>query len=99
LKIPIAHSDGNYFISEEGLKRLKDNNQIVFRYCDPSGKIDPRYNPNGALDDIAGICNAGRNILGMMPHPERASEGILGSQDGRYIFKSIVNFLKREKRI
>jgi phosphoribosylformylglycinamidine synthase I len=99
LKIPIAHSDGNYFISEEGLKRLKDNDQIVFRYCDPSGKIDPRYNPNGALDDIAGICNAGRNILGMMPHPERASEGILGSEDGRYIFKSIVNFLKKEKKI
>jgi phosphoribosylformylglycinamidine synthase I len=99
LKIPIAHSDGNYFISEQGLKRLKDSDQIVFRYCDPSGKIDPRYNPNGALDDIAGICNAGRNILGMMPHPERASEGILGSEDGRYIFKSIVNFLKKEKRI
>lgn len=99
LKIPVAHSDGNYFISEEGLRRLKNNNQIVFRYCDPSGEMDPEYNPNGAVDNIAGICNQQRNVLGMMPHPERASERILGSEDGKYLFKSIVNFTKKDKRI
>ncbi len=99
LKIPVAHSDGNYFVSEQGLRELKDNNQVVFRYCDPSGRMDPAYNPNGAVDNIAGICNKERNVLGMMPHPERASEQILGSGDGEYIFRSIVNFLKKEKGI
>ena len=99
LRIPVAHSDGNYFISETGLTRLKDNNQIVFRYCNASGGRQPGYNPNGAIDDIAGICNEQRNVLGMMPHPERASEGILGSQDGTYLFRSIVRFVKKEKRI
>jgi phosphoribosylformylglycinamidine synthase len=99
LKIPVAHSDGNYFIAEQGLKRLKDKSQIIFRYCHPSGNLDPIYNPNGALDYIAGICNEKRNVLGMMPHPERASEEILGSNDGEHIFRSIVNFLRREKRI
>jgi len=94
LKIPVAHTDGNYYISEEGLKELKDNNQIVFRYCNPQGEIDPNYNPNGALDNIAGICNLKRNVLGMMPHPERCGEKILGSEDGRYIFESIINFVK-----
>ena len=99
LRIPVAHSDGNYFISEEGLAGLKDNNQVVFRYCNASGELQPGYNPNGAIDDIAGICNEHRNVLGMMPHPERASEGILGSQDGRYLFRSIVRFVKKEKGI
>lgn len=94
LKIPVAHTDGNYFISEQGLKKLKENNQIVFHYSDPQGKVDPEHNPNGALENIAGICNLKRNILGMMPHPERAGESILGSEDGRYIFSSIVNFIK-----
>jgi phosphoribosylformylglycinamidine synthase I len=97
LKIPIAHTDGNYFISEEGLKRLKENGQIVFRYCDPYGKIIPEANPNGSLYDIAGICNEKRNVLGMMPHPERASEKILGSEDGKYIFQSIVDFFEKGK--
>lgn len=94
LKIPVAHTDGNYYISEQGLKELKDNNQIVFRYTSPQGNTDPTYNPNGALDDIAGICNPERTVLGMMPHPERCGEKILGSEDGRYIFESIVNFIK-----
>jgi phosphoribosylformylglycinamidine synthase I len=97
LKIPIAHTDGNYFISDENLKRLKENGQIVFRYCDPYGKITPEANPNGSLYDIAGICNERRNVLGMMPHPERASEKILGSEDGKYIFQSIVNFFEKGK--
>jgi len=94
LTIPVAHTDGNYYISEQRLKKLKDNNQIVFRYCDPQGKLDPAYNPNGALDNIAGICNLKRNVLGMMPHPERCGEKILGSENGRYIFESIVNHVK-----
>jgi phosphoribosylformylglycinamidine synthase len=99
LKIPVAHSDGNYFVQEPELKRLKEKNQIIFRYCHPSGNLDPVYNPNGALDYIAGICNEKRNVLGMMPHPERASEEVLGSKDGEFIFGSIVNFLRKEKRI
>lgn len=94
LKIPVAHTDGNYYISKKGLGELKDNGQIVFRYSDPEGNLNPDYNPNGALDNIAGICNLKRNVLGMMPHPERCGEKILGSEDGRYIFESIVNFIK-----
>jgi len=92
LKIPVAHSDGNYFILKEGLKKLKENDQIVFRYCDEVGNVTPGANPNGSLENIAGICNQTKNVLGMMPHPERASETILGSDDGKYIFQSIVNF-------
>jgi phosphoribosylformylglycinamidine synthase I len=99
LKIPIAHTDGNYFISEEGLARLKQNQQIVFRYCDQHGKLTPEANPNGSLYNVAGICNEKRNVLGMMPHPERASEEILGSEDGKYIFQSIVNFFEKGKPI
>jgi phosphoribosylformylglycinamidine synthase I len=95
LKIPIAHSDGNYFIPQDGLKRLKENGQIVFRYCDPEGNVTPEANPNGSLENIAGICNEAKNVLGMMPHPERASESILGSEDGKYVFGSIVNFFEK----
>jgi phosphoribosylformylglycinamidine synthase len=97
LKIPIAHTDGNYFIQEDGLRELKRNDQIVFRYCDPEGNVVPQANPNGSLENIAGICNRSKNVLGMMPHPERASEGILGSSDGKYIFDSIVNFFEKNK--
>lgn len=97
LKIPIAHSDGNYFIHEEGLKKLKRNGQIVFRYCDQTGNVTPEANPNGSLESIAGICNQTKNVLGMMPHPERASENILGSDDGKYIFQSIVNFFGKRR--
>jgi phosphoribosylformylglycinamidine synthase I len=97
LKIPIAHTDGNYFIPEEGLKRLVENEQIVFRYCNQNGNVTRESNPNGSLDNIAGICNQTKNILGMMPHPERASELVLGSEDGKYIFKSIVNFFNKGK--
>ena len=95
LKIPIAHTDGNYFISDEGLERLKQNQQIVFRYCDEQGKITKEANPNGSLYNIAGICNERRNVLGMMPHPERASERILGSEDGKYMFRSIADFFEK----
>lgn len=97
LKIPIAHSDGNYFIPPDGLNELRDNGQIVFRYCDPHGKVTPEANPNGSLENIAGICNRAQNVLGMMPHPERASESILGSDDGRLIFQSMVDFLEKKR--
>lgn len=97
LKIPIAHSDGNYFIPPDGLKELEKNNQIVFRYCDEKGNVTPQANPNGSLENIAGICNQGKNVLGMMPHPERASELILGSEDGKYIFQSIVDFFEKQR--
>jgi phosphoribosylformylglycinamidine synthase I len=97
LKIPIAHTDGNYFIQEEGLKQLEENDQIIFRYCDEKGNVTPEANPNGSLESIAGICNQTENVLGMMPHPERASEIILGSEDGKYIFQSIVNFFEKRE--
>lgn len=85
VRIPIAHNEGNYYIDDKGLAELKKNDQIVFRYTD---------NPNGAVDDIAGIVNKNRNVLGMMPHPERSSEIELGSEDGVYVFRSIVQWLE-----
>lgn len=90
LKIPIAHIEGNYYAGEETIRSLKENGQIVFRYCDEKGGLSPSSNPNGSKDAIAGICNREGNILGMMPHPERASESILGSEDGRLIFESVI---------
>ncbi len=97
LRIPIAHADGNYFASEEDLKNIGANNQIVFQYSDNNGKINDSVNPNGSLLNIAAIINENGNVLGMMPHPERASEKILGSTDGKYIFKSIINYLKNRR--
>jgi phosphoribosylformylglycinamidine synthase I len=94
LRIPIAHFDGNYFAEPETLHMLKQNRQIVFRYCEPDGRLTERANVNGSLDSIAGLMNAAGNVLGMMPHPERASEAILGSEDGRVIFESIIHSLK-----
>lgn len=91
LRIPIAHGDGNYFTDDETLKRLEDNRQIVFRYCDEQGAITSASNPNGSLKNIAGIVSERGNILGMMPHPERAVEKILGSTDGLKIFHSLVD--------
>ncbi len=90
LEMPIAHMDGNYFCDDETLDRLKRNQQIVFRYANRMGEITPDANPNGSLENIAGICNEGRNVLGMMPHPERASEAQLGSVDGIKMFNSLV---------
>ncbi len=89
LKIPVAHGDGNYFADEATLKTLTENNQIVFRYTSPDGKINDKYNPNGSVMNIAGIINKKGNILGMMPHPERASDPVLGKTDGGMIFNSI----------
>ena len=90
VRIPIAHHDGNYFCDEETLARLKANGQIVFRYADAAGEATVEANPNGSLENIAGICNEKRNVLGMMPHPERCAEKELGNSDGKAIFKSII---------
>jgi len=97
LKIPIAHNEGNYYIENSRLSELKSNKQVVFRYCDKEGKVSLDSNPNGALYNIAGISNREGNILGMMPHPERCSESILGSQDGLLIFKSVVKWIQNNK--
>jgi phosphoribosylformylglycinamidine synthase subunit PurQ / glutaminase len=90
LKIPIGHMEGNYFCDAQTLAALQREKQIVFRYSTPQGEITALANPNGSLDNIAGICNPGRNVLGMMPHPDRSAEGLLGSADGLKIFKSMV---------
>lgn len=94
LKIPIAHGEGNYFASADTLKELNDNGQILFRYCDEYGNITDEANPNGSLDNIAGVCNKERNVFGMMPHPERAADNILANQDGLAIFESILSMVK-----
>jgi phosphoribosylformylglycinamidine synthase len=91
LRIPVAHGEGNYFADDATLRRLEANDQVVFRYCDAHGRTPADANPNGSARHIAGICNEGRNVLGMMPHPERAAEAALGSTDGLGIFQSIVS--------
>ncbi len=89
LSVPIAHGDGNYFCDAATLEELKRENRIVFRYSYAGGKLTDQANPNGSLENIAGIINRERNVIGMMPHPERASEELLGSNDGRIIFNSL----------
>jgi phosphoribosylformylglycinamidine synthase len=91
LKIPIAHGEGNYFADSNTLMRIQDNDQILFNYCDEIGNITETSNPNGSLNNIAGVCNINRNVFGLMPHPERAADQILGNQDGLGIFESILN--------
>ncbi len=91
LKVPIAHGDGNYFADSATLAELNKNNQVLVRYSDIHGNISKETNPNGSLENIAGICNKSRNVFGLMPHPERASEKELGSTDGIKIFKSILD--------
>jgi len=93
LRMPIAHNEGRYYIDPEGLRELKEHNQIVFRYVEPDGRESERSNPNGSLEAIAGICNRKGNVLGLMPHPERASEAVLsptGAVDGLEIFRSML---------
>ncbi len=90
LTIPIGHMEGNYFCDPETLDELRRANQIVFRYCTPGGEITALANPNGSLENIAGICSAGGNVVGMMPHPERSAEPELGGTDGMKIFQSMV---------
>jgi phosphoribosylformylglycinamidine synthase len=92
-QIPIAHGEGNYFCDEKTLKEISDNGQILFRYCDAEGNVTPESNPNGSLQNIAGVCNARKNVFGMMPHPERAADQNLSNTDGRAIFESILSLV------
>ncbi len=89
-RLPIAHGEGRYFASPETLASLEANGQIVLRYCGPDGTLDPSHNPNGSSNGIAGICNAAGNVLGLMPHPERAAETILGGDDGRLFLQAVI---------
>ncbi len=93
LKIPIAHGEGNYFTDADTLKQLQDKDQILFHYCDEHGQISPESNPNGSMQNIAGVCNAGRNVFGMMPHPERAADLELSNTDGLQLFESILSLM------
>ncbi len=90
LNIPISHGEGNYFADKNTIEELENTNRILFRYSSENGEISNKYNPNGSVNNIAGIINKNKNVLGMMPHPERSCEPILGSADGNYIFKSIM---------
>ena len=90
-KMPIAHNEGNFFVNSEQLKKIQDNDQIAFQYCDENGNVSEHSNPNGSLENIAGILNENKNVLGMMPHPERAAELAHGCEDGKTIFESILN--------
>jgi phosphoribosylformylglycinamidine synthase len=89
-KIPIAHAEGRFFADDATLKQLEANEQILFKYCDRTGGVSNTNNPNGTCENIAGICNAKRNVFGMMPHPERAAEFALGNSDGRLMFESLI---------
>ncbi|MCC6570060.1 MAG: phosphoribosylformylglycinamidine synthase subunit PurQ [Chitinophagales bacterium] len=93
LNVPIAHGEGRYYASEEVLNELKQNDQILFKYCDADGNITAAANPNGSIENIAGICNKGRNVFGMMPHPERSAEEVLGNTDGRRLFESLLQLV------
>jgi phosphoribosylformylglycinamidine synthase len=96
LRIPIAHGEGCYFADEETLAKLKTNNQILWQYCDATGNLTDTANPNGSLLNIAGVCNERRNVAGLMPHPERACEPLLASDDGKLIFESIFAALEKK---
>ena len=94
LRVPIAHGEGCYFANDEALAKLRADDQILFQYATETGDLTDEANPNGSLLNIAGICNEGRNVCGMMPHPERASENILGAEDGRWVFESMLRHLE-----
>ncbi len=98
LKIPIAHGEGRYFAPDEVIKDLVENDQIIWRYCEEDGRLSENSNPNGSVMSIAGICNKNRNVYGMMPHPERASDQELKNTDGMQIFESIIKFLNIKKQ-
>jgi phosphoribosylformylglycinamidine synthase I len=93
LKIPIAHGEGRFYTDEKTLREMNANGQILFRYCNENGEITPESNPNGALENIAGITNAGKNVFGMMPHPERASDPELSNTDGKVLFQSLMSMV------
>jgi len=94
LKIPIAHGEGNYFLQETELAELESNDQVIFRYCDENGKVSNSSNPNGSANNIAGVCNEGKNVFGMMPHPERACSEDLGNTDGLAILRGLETLVK-----
>ena len=94
ITIPIAHGEGNYFIDDDGLKQLQDQDQILFRYCDENGKVNPWSNPNGSIDSIAGVANKQMNVFGMMPHPERAASSDLGNTDGAQILTGLAALIE-----
>ena len=96
LRIPIAHGEGNYYAEPDDLRKLETEGRVVFRYCTPDGAITDEANPNGSARNIAGICNEGRNVVGLMPHPERACEPVLGSGDGLVLFESVMAALREE---
>jgi len=98
LRVPIAHGEGCYFADPETIERLKSNDQILFRYVNAQGEPTEISNPNGSVENIAGVCNERRNVAGLMPHPERASEPLLGSADGRAVFESLVNWLEERTK-
>src|SRR5207244_1561365 len=91
LRLPIAHNEGAYYADPATLAQLKQRGQVLLRYCDPEGRITPESNPNGSIENIAGICNEAGNVFGLMPHPERAAEPLLGSADGRLILESLLD--------
>jgi phosphoribosylformylglycinamidine synthase I len=92
-KIPIAHGEGNFFADKNTLAEMNKNGQILFRYCDADGNVNEASNPNGAIENIAGVCNARKNVFGMMPHPERAADSVLGNIDGKAIFASLLSMV------
>jgi phosphoribosylformylglycinamidine synthase subunit PurQ / glutaminase len=98
LRVPIAHGEGCYFADPDTIGKLKANDQILWRYVNAKGEPTEMANPNGSVENIAGICNEARNVAGLMPHPERASEPLLGSADGRVIFESLVNWMEQKTR-
>lgn len=93
LKIPIAHGEGRYYLPDSQLEEITEKGQVLFRYCDENGHLTPQANPNGSIANIAGVCNAVKNVFGMMPHPERAASELLGNTDGRLIFESILDIV------
>jgi len=97
LEMPVAHGDGSYYAPPELLYVMEKNNQIVFRYTDADGNVTPAANPNGSIENIAGVCNSRGNVIGMMPHPERAGEKLLGSRHGLIIFKSIISYFQNRE--
>ncbi len=93
-QIPIAHGEGNYYANEGTIKSLNDNDQVIFRYCQEDGQITESVNPNGSVQNIAGVCNIGKNVFGMMPHPERAADYLLNNTDGKELFEGALELIK-----
>ncbi len=98
LKIPIAHGEGRYYADSISLSKLNKENRILFRYCDAQGETTEESNPNGSLENIAGICNEAGNVIGMMPHPERAADELLGNTDGKYVLNSLIHAITKKRR-